>query len=77
MQTILDALDGTPTLSEVRNAGALAANYPFVLYSDLYDHVDFISGIAQSSFSGILWTPELRHATDKEDLHRRLQATVY
>ena len=77
MQTILDALDGTPTLSEVRNAGALAASYPFVLYSDLYDHADFIRGIAQSSFSGILWTPELRHANDKEDLLRRLQATVF
>ena len=77
MQTILQALDGTPTLSEVRNAGALAASYPFVLYSDLYNHTEFIRGIAQSSFSGILWTPELRHATDKEDLLRRLQATVF
>lgn len=77
MQTMLDALGETKTLSEVRNAGALAASYPFVLYSDLYDHRDFIRGIAQSSFSGLLWTPELRHAVNKDDLIRRLQATVF
>ncbi|MBE6611952.1 MAG: glycoside hydrolase, partial [Ruminococcaceae bacterium] len=77
MQTMMDALDGTPTLSEVRNAGALAASYPFVLYSDLYDHADFVRGVAQSSFSGILWTPELRHADSRDDLLRRLQATVF
>ena len=77
MQTLMDALGDTKTLSEVRNAGALAASYPFVLYSDLYDHPDFIRGVATSSFSGILWTPELRHAVDKDDLMRRIQATVF
>ncbi len=76
-QTIMDALGEHTTFSEVRNVGALAAPYPFVLYSDLYDHRDFVRGIAQSSFSGILWTPELRHANSKEELLRRLQATVF
>ncbi|MCI8387923.1 MAG: glycoside hydrolase [Clostridiales bacterium] len=76
-QAIMDALDNKPTLSEVRNIGALAANYPFVLYSDLYDHSDFIRGVAQSSFSGVLWTPEVRHAKDKNELIRRLQSTVF
>ena len=77
MQTILQALCGTPTLSEVRNAGALCASYPFVLYSDLYDHKDFIRGIVNSGFSGILWAPELRDAKSKDDLIRRLQSTVF
>ena len=77
MQTILKALGDTPTLSEVRNAGALAASYPFVLYSDLYDHKDFIRGVVNSGFSGILWTPELRNASSKKDLLRRLQSTVF
>ena len=76
-QTLLDALGDHKTLSEVRNIGALAAPYPFVLYSDLYDHRDFIRGIAQSSFSGILWAPELRHAGSKEELLRRLQSAVF
>ena len=76
-QAIMQALGDTKTLSEVRNLGALAASYPFVIYSDLYDHKDFIRGVAQSGFSGILWTPEVRHAKDKEELIRRLQAVVF
>lgn len=76
-QTIMDALDGRPTLSEVRNSGALAASYPFVLYSDLYDHRDFIRGCATSGFSGLLWAPELRDARNKRDLLLRLQTVVF
>ena len=76
-KTIMEALGGKKTLSEVRNIGALAAGYPFVLYSDLYDHRDFIRGVAQSSFSGILWTPEVRDAKSKEELIRRIQAVVF
>lgn len=77
MQAILEALGDQPTLSEVRNAGALAASYPFVLYSDLYDHEDFIRGVVNSGFSGLLWTPELRDARTKKELLRRLQTTVF
>ncbi len=77
MQTILKALGDKPTLSEVRSAGALASSYPFVLYSDLYDHKDFIRGTVNSGFSGILWTPEVRDAKNKKDLIRRLQTTVF
>lgn len=77
MQTILKALGDTKTLSEVRNAGALASPYPFVLYSDLYDHKDFIRGVVNAGFSGLLWTPELREGKTKKDLIRRLQSTVF
>ncbi|MCQ2431328.1 MAG: glycoside hydrolase family 31 protein, partial [Clostridia bacterium] len=77
MQTMLSALDGKPTLSEVRSAGALSASYPFVLYSDLYDHKDFIRGVVNSGFSGILWTPEVRDASSRKDFIRRLQTNVF
>ena len=77
MQAILKALGDTPTLSEVRCAGALASSYPFVLYSDLYNHKDFIRGTVNSGFSGLLWTPELRNARTKKNLIRRLQTTVF
>ncbi len=77
MQAMLEALGDTPTLSEVRSAGALSASYPFVLYSDLYDHKDFIRGLASSGFSGILWTPEVRVTRSKEELLRRLQSNVF
>ena len=61
----------------VRSSGALASPYPFVLYSDLYAHKNFIHGVAQSGFSGLLWTPEVRHAVSNEDLIRRLQTVVF
>ena len=77
MQAILEALDGKPTLSEVRCAGALASSYPFVLYSDLYDHKDFIRATVNSGFSGLLWAPEVREAKSKEDMLRRLQTVVF
>ncbi|MBE6727036.1 MAG: glycoside hydrolase [Ruminococcaceae bacterium] len=77
MQTMLKALKGHKTFSEVRNAGALSSSYPFVLYSDLYDHKDFIRGCATSGFSGILWTPEVRDAQSKEEFIRRLQSNVF
>ncbi len=77
MQTMLEALGEHPTLSEVRSAGALCASYPFVLYSDLYDLPDFIRGVVNSGFSGILWTPEVRDARSKKEFIRRLQANVF
>lgn len=75
MQTMLQVTGDT--LSEVRNAGALCASYPFVLYSDLYEHKDFIRGLATAGFSGLLWTAEVRHANSKEEFLRRLQSTVF
>jgi alpha-D-xyloside xylohydrolase len=62
---------------DVRSSHALAAPYPFVLYSDLYEHKDFIRGVVNCGFSGLLWTPEVRHATSEEDLIRRLQSAIF
>lgn len=76
-QTLLEALDGVPTLSEARQMGALAAGYPFVLYSDLYDHRDFVRGVATAGFSGLLWAPEVRGVNSRKDLLRRIQSTVF
>ncbi|MBQ8350414.1 MAG: glycoside hydrolase [Clostridia bacterium] len=76
-QTISEALGNRRTLSEVRNLGSLAASYPFVLYSDLYGHKDFITGVVNAGFSGLLWSPEVRHAENAEDLIRRVQSVVF
>lgn len=65
------------TYGLVRSSGALAAPYPFVLYSDLYDHRVFIRALVNSGFSGLLWCPEVRDAVDQEDLIRRLQSVVF
>ena len=77
VQTILEAMGGRETYGQVRQMGALAASYPFVLASDLYDHKDFIRGVVNSGFSGLLWTPELRDAASRKDLIRRLQTVVF
>jgi alpha-D-xyloside xylohydrolase len=64
------------TYGLVRSSGSLAAPYPYVLYSDLYDHKEFIRGVANAGFSGLLWTPELRDGASSEDLIRRLQSVA-
>lgn len=64
------------TYSEVRSAHALAAPYPFVLYSDLYEHRDFVRGVVNMGFSGLLWTPEVRDSKSTEELVRRIQAAM-
>lgn len=65
------------TYSLVRSSGALASPYPFVLYSDLYDHRQFVCALVNSGFSGLLWCPEVRDAKSEEDLLRRLQTVVF
>jgi alpha-D-xyloside xylohydrolase len=65
------------TFGLVRSSGALAAPYPFVLYSDLYEHRDFVRALVNSGFSGLLWCPEVRDASSEEDLVRRLETVVF
>lgn len=76
-KTMQNALGDRRTLSEVRSMGSLAASYPFVLYSDLYGHKEFITGVVNAGFAGILWTPEVRHAENAEDLVRRIQSVIF
>lgn len=64
------------TYSQVRASHALAAPYPFVLYSDLYNHKDFIRGLAVSGFSGLLWSPEVRQTKSGAEYLRRLQSVI-
>jgi alpha-D-xyloside xylohydrolase len=66
-----------PTYGLVRSSHALAAPYPYVLYSDLYDHREFIRALVNSGFCGLLWCPEVRDAKSAEDLIRRLQTVVF
>ncbi|MBQ6420894.1 MAG: glycoside hydrolase [Clostridia bacterium] len=76
-KTMLEALDGAPTVSEIRSIGALAASYPFVLYSDLYDLKAFVCALVNAGFSGLLWAPEFRRAASRKEVLRRLQPLVF
>jgi alpha-D-xyloside xylohydrolase len=77
-RAILDGFrsQGKRTYNSVRASHALAAPYPFVLYSDLYGHREFVRGVVNCGFGGLLWSPEVRDADDAEDLIRRLQTVV-
>lgn len=65
------------TYGLVRASNGAASTMPYVLYSDLYDHKQFIRGICTSSFSGLLWTPEVRKARNAEDWVRRMQTVCF
>ncbi len=62
------------TYGLVRASNAGASANPFVLYSDHYDHADFIAALCNSSLAGILWTPEIRSAGNEREWVRRMQA---
>ncbi|MCW3058192.1 MAG: glycoside hydrolase, family 31 [Capsulimonas sp.] len=61
----------------VRNAHALAAPLPYVVYSDSYDHRCYVRGLVNAGFSGLLWTPEVRDAGSPEELCRRIGTVIF
>lgn len=65
------------TFGLVRASNAAASSMPYVLYSDLYDHRQFVRALCSSSFCGLLWTPEVRKAQNEEDWVRRMQTVVF
>ncbi|MFK7693902.1 TIM-barrel domain-containing protein [Paenibacillus sp. HJGM_3] len=67
----------TRTYGLVRASNAAASSLPSVLYSDLYDHRQFIRALCNASFSGLLWTPEVRKAGSAEEWVRRIQTVVF
>ncbi|MHC1693929.1 MAG: TIM-barrel domain-containing protein [Eubacteriales bacterium] len=77
-QTLLPAFTDKNLRSyhAVRSSHAFASDMPFVLYSDLYDHRDFVRGILSSGFAGLLWSPEVRQCGSVEELIRRIQSVI-
>ncbi|HEV7333881.1 MAG TPA: TIM-barrel domain-containing protein [Flavisolibacter sp.] len=61
------------TIFDVRASYLFASPYATALYSDMYGHGDFVRMIANSGFSGVNWSPELRETSNEADLIRRLQ----
>jgi len=62
-------------LTRASNAGASAM--PYVIYNDYYDHKDFITALVNSSFAGVLWTPEVRASKTAEEWVRRIQSVCF
>jgi len=62
-------------LTRASNAGG--AGLPFVIYNDYYSHQDFITALVNSSFCGVLWTPEARTSRTGEEWMRRFQSVIF
>lgn len=62
-------------LTRATNAGS--PGLPYVIYNDYYDHKDFITALCNSSFIGVLWTPEARSSKTAEEWLRRMQAVCF
>jgi alpha-glucosidase (family GH31 glycosyl hydrolase) len=68
---------GRRTYGLVRGSNAGAAPLPFVIYNDYYSHPDFITALVNSSFIGVLWTPEVRSSKTGEEWLRRMQSVCF
>ncbi|MEZ4993913.1 MAG: glycoside hydrolase family 31 protein [Saprospiraceae bacterium] len=65
------------TYGLVRASNAGASSFPYVVYNDYYSHKDFITALINSSFIGVLWTPEVRASKTAEEWLRRMQSVCF
>jgi alpha-D-xyloside xylohydrolase len=65
------------TFGLVRGTNAGGNNLPYVIYNDYYSHPDFITALINSSFCGVLWTPEVRSSRTGEEWLRRFQSNIF
>ena len=68
---------GKRTYGLVRGSNAGASSFPFVLYSDYYSLGGFLTALVNSSFAGVLWTPEVRSSRTGEEWLRRMQLNCF
>jgi alpha-D-xyloside xylohydrolase len=64
------------TYMDVRASNAFASSYPIALYSDTYDHDEYIRMILNAGFAGMIWSPEVRESNSIKDFMRRSQTAV-
>lgn len=80
MMTLLDdayRAKNSRTYGLIRAANAGSVKYPYVIYSDNYSHREFITGVVNASFNGVLWVPEVRASRTGEEWVRRVQTTCF
>lgn len=77
MTTDLFRQNNTRTYGLVRASNAGGSSFPYVIYNDYYSHEDFITALINSSFCGVLWTPEVRGSSGGEEWVRRMQTVCF
>ena len=60
------------TWGDVRATSAMAASLPFNLYSDAYSFDEYLRQLVNASFTGLLWSPEVRDASSYDELMNRI-----
>ncbi len=65
------------TWSDVRATSALAAPLPFNLYSDAYTFDQYLRQLINASFTGLLWSPEVREASSLAELLNRVAMSAF
>jgi alpha-D-xyloside xylohydrolase len=65
------------TWGDVRATTALAAPMPFCLYSDAYAFEEYLRQLLNASFTGLLWSPEVREAGSLEEYLNRLAMSSF
>lgn len=61
---------------DYRSSGLFMSSRNAVLYSDTYDHKEYIQMLCNAAFGGLLWCPEVREAHSIEDFFHRLQTVI-
>ncbi len=64
------------TFGFVRGSNGGASRFPFALYSDTYDHHQYLTALTTSPLAGVLWCAEIRSANSSEEWVRRMQSAV-
>jgi alpha-glucosidase (family GH31 glycosyl hydrolase) len=67
---------GTRTFGLVRGSNGGASRFPFAIYSDTYDHREYITGMTSAGLAGVMWCAEARSASSGEEWVRRMQTAV-
>lgn len=67
----------TRTYGLVRASNGGGSSFPYVIYNDYYEHRDFITALINSSFIGVLWTPEVRASQTADEWLRRMQTVCF
>jgi len=65
------------TWGDVRASTALAAPLPFNLYTDAYTFDQYLRQLVNASFTGLLWSPEVRQAGNLNELLNRVAMSAF
>lgn len=65
------------TWGDVRATTALASPLPFNLYSDAYTFEQYLRQLVNASFTGLLWSPEVREARSLDELLNRVAMSAF